>query len=317
MNMAIPSNYNYNTRPTQAIPTSPVPVSPQAQKTPSLQKVKNATPKKDNKKPWLLWGSLLAGAVLLGTASVLSFKAYHQIEAMKQIPKNLEHVFGRSYSKEESLQAVKTYQDLLKIEDQNTFIEKAFHQVKKDFGYEDLSLKLDIVDKPIEQKGDALKGAGGLLEDTVTIYKQKNREDILNTIAHELNHLRQYEYMSRADLLESSFYEGWFNKLKHRSKENPKDVKDVRESAQEIRELYEELFKPLKRPKIKTNTPDYQKVFAYAESAKEHANQSKEVYQKNWFEQDACQVGTAMKEFIETIQINGIELLPDIFNKMP
>ena len=85
------------------------------------------------------------------------------MEAMKQIPKNLEHIFGRSYSKEDSLQEVKTYQDLLKIEDQNTFIEKAFHQVKKDFGYEDLAIKLQMVDKPIGEEGDVLKGIAELI----------------------------------------------------------------------------------------------------------------------------------------------------------
>ncbi len=236
---------------------------------------------------------------------------------MKQIPKNLEHIFGRSYSKEDSLQVVKTYQDLLKIEDQNTFIEKAFHQVKKDFGYEDLAIKLQMVDKPIGEEGDVLKGKGLISGDEISIYTERDRADILNTLAHEFTHLKQFEYRSRAGLIEDSIYEKAFNTLKNKSKNNPQDIKAIREFAQETRKFYEELFKPLNRPKIKTNTPDYLKAFAYAESGTEHANGNKKAYDNNWLEQEAKQVGATMQQFIETIQLNGIELLPDIFNKMP
>jgi hypothetical protein len=300
MNMAIPSNYN--TRPVQQSPTNHTP--PKTPQGTNSQNIKNAaTPKKDTKNTWLLWGSALAGTVLVGAGIFLGVKSYRHAEAVKQIPKNLERVFGKSYSKEESLQVVKTYQDLLKIEDQNTFIEKAFHQIKKDFGYEDLKLKLHIVDKPIgETKDSLLQTFGNVDRDEISIYGERERKYILNTIAHEFQHLRQFEYMIRAELMEDSLYELGFNQMKNRSKENPQDVKEMRESAQDLRRFYENLFKPLKPPKIEANTSDYQKAFAYAESVKEDVNISEEAYNNNWLEQEAKQIGVTMQELIGTIQ---------------
>ena len=147
-----------------------------------------------------------------------------------------------------------------------------------------------------------MRGAGLISGDKISIYRERERKDILNTLAHEFKHLTQFEYMSRAELLEASLYEKAFNALKNRRKDNPQDVKDLRESAQNLRRFYETLFKPLKRPKIESGTPDYQKAFAYAESAKEYVKISEEAYNNNWLEQEAKQVGKTMIELIETLQ---------------
>jgi hypothetical protein len=72
MNMAITSNYN--TRSVQQSPTSPT--STQTAQGTNRQNVNNvAKPKKEAKNQLLLWGSALAGTVLLGAGIFLGVKA--------------------------------------------------------------------------------------------------------------------------------------------------------------------------------------------------------------------------------------------------
>ncbi len=184
------------------------------------------------------------------------------------------------------MQAVKTYQDLLKIRDPNAFIEQAFNQVKKDFGYEDLSIKLHIVDKPVQIQEGVPEGWAYVSRDVVSIYRKSNREQILNSLAHEFNHLRQFEYMSRSNLLEQSYFDRTFNCLNF-DRQNQQHIKGIEEFTQELKMFYENLYRPLSRPKIKPDSPDYSKALAYAESAKEPANKDKEAYKNNWLEQEA------------------------------
>jgi hypothetical protein len=306
MNMAIPSNpsnYNYKTSLVQQSPTSSVPVSPPLQTTPSLQKVKNATPKKDNKKPWLLWGSALVGAALVGTSVFLVRDHQAKLSTTKQIPELLESIFGKQYSPKEAELALKKYQSLLQIKDKEAFITKAFHEVKKDFGLEDVELKLDMTDKGFFNRNG---GNASIFKGEVSIDKGWDKLDspgrqaaLLKDIAHELKHIEQASLIERAGL-----WEEWH--LEDLIKKNP----ELENNSELLKFAKKQIEKsrassPYRHlPRIPKDSPEYERACQLYKAWTGYTSHeiSKKAYRKNLLEVEAFHSGDEMERLIHKIQ---------------
>ncbi len=274
----------------------------------------NTTTKPKGNNPWLWAGILIPTAVIVVVATTLGITASQfqkglritpntpDAKAIQEIPELLESIFGKKFSPEEAELAVKNYQSLLQIKDKDEFITKAFHQVKKDFGYENVPIKLKIETSPIDEY--KITGAGSMGKDTLTVYRELDHKRILDIIAHEFTHVCQHEFMSLGGFIPEVYEEKAFQALSRLDRNNPEDLKTVKEFAEELREFYHTLFSPLNRPPIQAGTPEYQRAKKYADSAKNFINNNDAKYDASFVEQEAKTAGKKMGRFIEIIQGN-------------
>jgi hypothetical protein len=294
-----PSNpYNYKSvQPTQVVSvpnrnSSPVPTVAR----PPSQTKKNEP---SFSLPWAL-----AGIATLATGAGLVFYAKHQI---KELPKTLEAIFGKTYTPEETKAMVKTYQDLLKIEDKKTFIEQAFQQIKKDKGLEDVNIPLDITQK---QKGlkDGTYEMGTTLFNSVRIAEDVGKQQILSNIAHELDHLRQNTEMMRAGFCDHLFNDDvirrWIKEdFPELDGNNPADLKEVKNV---IQKQFSKIYGDVTKPSIPKGTPRYQKAEEYLKAHKNQDTTTYKSYRDNLLEVEAFAVGDAMTHFVRTIRLYNL-----------
>jgi hypothetical protein len=291
MNMAIPSNYN--TRPIQQSPTSPTATQTvQGTNNPNIQNI--AKPKKEAPNPLLLWGSALAGTALVGAGIFLGVKSYRHAEAVKQIPQNLELIFGKIYSPEEAEQAVKTFQDLLKIKDKKTFIEKAFDHIKNEMGLNDVNPILEIIKS--EKEGN-ITTHGYATWLSTHIAEDLSKEEILNTITHELKHIEQNRTMVKAGLQDQIITPEVLKELTEGSS-NPKKARKTLEN------MINRIYGKVQKNSILPNSPEYKKAETYLHAylRDDDAVRNYQAYRENPMEIEAFKVGDTMQKVIETIQ---------------
>jgi|GEM_PF-4412854 len=209
----------------------------------------------------------------------------------------LKTVFEKDFSDQELEATQAVYKNLLGIKDKEAFIRAAFAQIKKDYGYEQVPMKLEIVSEATQH--DALKAAGVYSGGKITIFKNRKHNQILNSLAHEFGHLRQHEYLHRAGLIEDVYYNKGWNSLPEFSKENSENVKSLRDFAKEQLDDYTTQFKPLTLTSINSTSPDYERAQKYSEAMRHYVNGSKDDYKNAYHEIEAEKIGLAMQRFVE------------------
>ena len=222
---------------------------------------------------------------------------------IKELPKTLEAIFGKSYTPEETKVMVKTYQDLLKIEDQKTFIEQAFQQIKTDMGLDDVKVPLEIVKKQknVEHNVHILGSASFI---SVSIAEDVGKQKILNSIAHELEHVRQNK-----EMVQAGFYEHFINDdvIKEWIKSDfpefdankPRDLKKI---SGYVQKLFSDAYGDVKKSTIRKGTPRYQEAEEYLKAKKSKDTSTYKSYRNNLLEVKAFSVGDAMERFAEVIR---------------
>lgn len=125
---------------------------------------------------------------------------------LQELSQKFSTIFRQDISAEESEKMLQQYKKLLKIKDRDTFIQKAFKQVKKDYGYADKDIKLTF------NKQD--NGSASYIpqlcivninsKSIEVLYNTKSlninqKIDILESFVHEFQHAKQAEYAFRAD----------------------------------------------------------------------------------------------------------------------
>lgn len=125
--------------------------------------------------------------------------------ALKEIQKDLSEIFKRNVSKEEIPNMLKKYKEIMNIEDKKQFCEKAFEQVKKDYGYSDINFpfKLDDSTSGALVGGWHSDGQGfiifykNLIQACGGKFDKLTRARIIDAFFHEFQHAKQTEYCIR------------------------------------------------------------------------------------------------------------------------
>ena len=162
----------------------------------------------------------LGKKILLGVAAT-AVTIYGSVVAHRAITKpsiekvglNFSEIFRRDISKDQAQAMVNNYKDIFKIDNYKEFCTKLFEQVKKDYGYENVDIKLLIKDLPDGEIKTILdntnlasyssrKGVVTLrpvyhIEDGAMLSSAKM--DMFTSLMHEFQHAKQSEWAYRTD----------------------------------------------------------------------------------------------------------------------
>ena len=146
------------------------------------------------------------GLGILGTAAtVYGCVVGHRMinkPSIEKVAKNFSEIFRREVSKDEAQKMVNNYKELLEIKDTEEFCKKAFEQVKKDYGYEDLNIPLMFKPQKTWKDSASWNSEEGILTLHIKDSFGKDigtwgRKDIIKSLLHEFQHAKQTEYAYR------------------------------------------------------------------------------------------------------------------------
>ena len=153
----------------------------------------------------LLLGIGGAGIAIYG--ALVTHKAITK-PSLEALQKDFKEIFRRDVSLDEIPEMLKKYKEILNIKDEKEFCEKAFEQVKKDYGYGDTDIKMIL-----DESTDGILGGGwhstgsefriyykNILKYNHNIFDKQTKANILGTFFHEFQHVKQTEYCIRTDL---------------------------------------------------------------------------------------------------------------------
>ena len=163
--------------------------------------------KKDGMSTGMKWLLGITGGAAIVYASLVGHRAISR-PTLEVLQKDFSDIFRRNVSKEEIPEMLNGYRNILKIENDREFCEKAFEQVKKDYGYKDTNINLILDDATTGVLG------GGWHTGTAqffiyyknTIQKLNNgvfdieaKRNLLSLMFHEFQHVKQTEYCVRTN----------------------------------------------------------------------------------------------------------------------
>lgn len=156
----------------------------------------NETSNQEKQKTGMSTGAKI-GLGILGTAAaaygcVVGHRMINK-PSLEKVAKNFSEIFRRDVSKDEAQKMVNNYKELLEIKDTEEFCKKAFEQVKKDYGYENIPIKF----QNFTTKKNII-GACNTLHQRIEANYNNNKQ-FLGTLIHEFQHLKQHEYAYRTD----------------------------------------------------------------------------------------------------------------------
>lgn len=171
----------------------------------------NETSNQEKKKTGMSTGVKWVLGILGTAAAAYGCVVGHRIltkPSIEKVAKNFSEIFRRDISKEEAEKLVKKYDELLNIEDTEEFCKKAFEEIKKDYGYENIPIKLEINKvKDANGAGDASWDADSgiisinllmdILSGKVFEKNRRGRKCELQKIIHEFQHVKQDEIAYR------------------------------------------------------------------------------------------------------------------------
>lgn len=232
--------------------------------------------------------------------------------AFKEQFKNL---YNKSDISEEELdQMIMHYSHIAKKEGAE-FVTDAFYQIKKDYGYEDIDMFLDI------KKAEKLKGNQVLYGEYMTIRSipQKDttmkkhssgitirvgntipKKEIADTISHEFTHMYQDQIMFKTD--PKKFRDAYIAKLEAQIKAQKRTdvtIDDIKAQADRVCLLFKNYFGD--KPTIKKGSKEYdyaQKCFEWADK---YVNDDDKLYRASFLENDAIKKGSIMKKIFSLI----------------
>lgn len=254
------------------------------------------------------WGKMLLGAAAITVGAILTKGKLWGKQTLEHAQKNLSEIFRKDISKEEAVSMLKKYQEILKIEDKNEFITQLFHQVKKDYGYENINVKLDILDKPVEARG-TIKGAAvyRFSKGEIGVLKTRSKEEIFSSLPHEFNHMRQEEYMylTSPEKMRTSLVEKTIDALKN-DESHKNNLGELRKEAEKFAD--EQMDSMSKRwggrSAFSSDSKQYKLGQKYIESHKKYINDNKKAYDNDFNEQEAHKIGDLMQEIARYIESN-------------
>lgn len=230
--------------------------------------------------------------------------------SIEKVAKNFSEIFKKDISKDEATKMVERYKEIFAEKDKDKFIKKCFEQVKKDFGYEDLTnLKCSKISKAAineaKERGHTLCGGyrpvGAYYEkvgkdtflekfngEIMEINPHLSKKEIFKSIVHEFTHAKQHEMCYRADpkTLIGALVDARLSCLKN---ENAY-TQIVDEYITAFKENYQKVWDRL--PKIDKSSKEYEKVKKYLEEIRQYettgsTKEQRQKYMSQLMEQEA------------------------------
>lgn len=261
------------------------------------------------------WWKLLlgAGAVALGAIALKGkFFAKEKPISFEKVQQNFAEIFRqKDLTKEQTEAMLKNYQEIFKIEDKNTFIDKLFHQVKKDYGYENLNINYTLIEgkhvddtkaiggfKPLNAKCKELgNGMSELTEvhgdGVMRFAKEKSKESLFDTIMHEFQHCKQHELGYRTD--KEKFIQAVLNYRMPKT--------ELVEERAMYKKGIEEIYGPVwdKLPKINSGTKEHELGMKYIDNIENYISGGQPGYYDQIMEKEAYSIGDKAKDIYKFI----------------
>lgn len=133
--------------------------------------------------------------------------------SIEKVAQNFSEIFRKDISKEEAEKLVNNYKEIFKIDNVDDFCTKIFEQVKKDYGFGNINIKLQIekmADTSVASKMSkseiaAYQAQTGILKIFPTHFKDgkmctDDKYEMFKAVIHELQHAKQSEIAYRTNL---------------------------------------------------------------------------------------------------------------------
>ena len=136
-------------------------------------------------------------ALIGGVIGIRKYKASY----IEKAQKTFQEVFMRDdITKEEKINILKRYKEIEKIKDKEEYAKAIFKEAKKNYGFE----KYENVHMEFNKSWDKFfenKSLGGATFDgEIKIKTTQSREQLINSIHHELRHQKQHYYSLNYDI---------------------------------------------------------------------------------------------------------------------
>ena len=167
--------------------------------------------KKQQKEKGMSTAAKVGLTVVGGLATVYACVVGHRMltkPSIEKVAQNFSEIFRRDVSKDEAQKLVKRYEEILNIKNPEEFYNKAFEQIKKDYGYEKTPINLHInKTRNYSDSGnaswnnvDARLEVNAFSEDgnSIKAMKKRGKKCVLQRIMHEFQHVKQSEISYRA-----------------------------------------------------------------------------------------------------------------------
>ena len=148
----------------------------------------------------------IGGTGLAAYGALVTHRALSK-PALDAIKKDLSEVFRRNVADDELKGMLSSYKDIMKIKDKKEFCQKAFDQIKKDYGYKDLDIQLTLNDTTDTIFGGIWMNTGEayyvyynkIIEMCGGKFNKQTKAQILDIMFHEFQHAKQTEYCMRTN----------------------------------------------------------------------------------------------------------------------
>ena len=243
------------------------------------------------------------GLGILGTAATVygCIVGHRMINkpSIEKVAKNFSEIFRREIGTDEAQKMVNNYKELLEIKDKDEFCKKAFEQVKKDYGYENISIKF----QNFTTKKN-IKGACNTLHHRIEANYNNNKQ-FLETLIHEFQHLKQQEYAYRTDkkMHIEAFYKRLLktntNYIDELLKLNnlPKNTININNIETETKDTIKNSLNDLfgSKQNFDKNSEYYKQGLKYIDNEANYINNGKEYFEQ-LIEKEAFATGDKLKE---------------------
>ena len=281
----------------------------------------NNKPKKDKDNlgiKLLLGGLVLGGAVLVGI-KLHKLKKVQEVfksefKNIENIRKNLSEIFEKDLTVKEADEFAKNYKRICEVKNDEEFAEKLFEQLKKDYGFENSHIKLQIQDftsQNIPQWKAKHTDLGHLVLVSRVDGKLSDREDLFVSLFHELKHHKQFETAIATDRF--AFEDAIVHK---KLKEYTKEQINNNGGEQAVKSWLKEKSHPFLKPEIERieqeigqlpkESPLYKRGLKYIEVKRNYVQEEEltaraKDYEGNILEVEAKRIGELARELFNKL----------------
>ena len=277
-------------------------------------------PKKKGLSKGAKWAIGILGIAVTIYGCVVAHRAINK-PTIEKVTKNFSEIFRRDIPKDEATQMIERYKEIFKEKDKDKFIQRCFEQAKKDFGYENLNIKIgklpqEKIDKEAKNGfklgggyypvgvvfNDASKGGTEMVLNNIVVEINPNlsKPELFERIIHELTHAKQHEMVYRMN--KQSFYDAIREARLATLEGKPELEKIANEYIAEIEKIYGNVWGKL--PKINEGSKEYELAQKYLEDLRHYKKGGKSYTEHNEY----------IKQFIEQEAKKSGDLATEIYN---
>lgn len=255
---------------------------------------------------------LLIGLGTLTSAAAMGIAAvrYRKTSALKDAQKVFQDVFMRNdITMAETKHMLQNYKNISKIKDKEEYIRAMFKEAKKNYGFEDADIPLNILEKMERSNGfETMGSAHTALEKGVDISLRSKATDFINTIHHELRHVKQHyisacyskdEYFKTA--FETIYKDGLLDKnsIMHSYKNFDEFYKDMQVVFDDCVIEAEKIYGSLNRANIKPEQYEFAKKCIENQKNYINGHVNPTGYFAQFIEKDAFKAGDSIERVLK------------------